>query len=77
MSKLLLPGRIEKNLRNLGRVAKYGDGEDVSRKLEAMYDQIAAGSLDYGGAERDYFVETTSYEKLAERFGEILAGQLD
>jgi hypothetical protein len=68
--------RVIKQL-NLGRVAKYGDDEDVSRKLEAMYDEITAGSLDYGGRGRDYFVETTSYEKLAERFGEILAGQLD
>jgi len=60
----------------LGQVAQYGDGEDVSRKLEAMYDNITAGNLSYGGAERDYFVENTSYEKLAERFGEILSEQL-
>ncbi|MCD4734346.1 glycosyltransferase [bacterium] len=60
----------------LGQVAQYGDGEDVSRKLEAMYDEITSGNLRYGGAERDHFVENTSYEKLAERFDEILTEQL-
>ena len=57
--------------KNLGLVARYGSTEEVARTLDELYRDITSGSINYGGPERDAFVDDTSFERLAERFGEL------
>jgi|GEM_PF-3357858 len=64
------PAKLIRRL-NLGQVAAYDDAAAVAEKLEAMYDQITSGGFEYGNQLREQFVEQTSFEQLAERFGEI------
>lgn len=64
------PAKLIRQL-NLGQVAAYGDAAAVAEKLETLYDDITAGSFEYGNRLRERFVEQTSFEHLAAHFGEI------
>lgn len=56
---------------NLGLVARYGSAEEVAKNLDELHRGITSDSYHYGGPERDAFVYDTSFERLAERFGEL------
>jgi glycosyltransferase involved in cell wall biosynthesis len=62
---------------NLGRVAPYGDVEQIQAALDEIYESAARGTLDYGGPARDAFVRRTSFAELAAEFIHVFRQVLD
>jgi glycosyltransferase involved in cell wall biosynthesis len=57
--------------KKLGLVARYGSAEGVAGALDEIYWGIMSDNFVYGGSEREVFVRETSFERLAEGFGEL------
>jgi len=62
---------------NLGRVAAYGDVEQILTALDEIYESATRGTLDYGGPARDEFVRRTSFTELAAEFIRVFRQVLD